>query len=573
MQNKALLLLLIISTILISTQTSLSMDSQQARTLLGQDLNLSATNLTTYQLTTGEHVMVFNDNFNLSIGSVKYSSENAVVWLQSVKTEFQGRVFIDYNTKIYIEGGIKSKRPKKALTSHIKEVSFDQGNSAVVLFNVRGEVFVTAENRQTQDPRDLPIYSRGQSAVAVADIGQMRLPDEDLPMELLQKPTPPKEKIVEMEPVVKKEDKLPLLKYPVSIAPAGDVQPVFERSPAKTPDGFDVVTIIGRYYIWQKRDEKGNLLELQADNAVIYYKSEDSSEDQSAQPLADGTSLGGGTIKGIYLAGDVVMTEGLRTIRSEELYYDFEQNKALAVNSTIRSFDIKRSIPIYVRAGKLRQVAQDQFSAEDVTITTSEFYKPQVSLTASSIIVTDTTTVDAQADKLSDNSFEAEMNDVRMKYKDTTIFYWPKLTGNMLRPDIPIKSAQIGNDKSWGTSFETQWYLSRLLGLREPEGTESLLNLDYYTKRGPGAGAEIDYKRENYFGRMQGYIIHDSGEDRLGRADARRDVEPPRELRGRFSWRHRQFLPYNWQLTTAINYLSDENFLESFHRKEFNTGL
>ncbi|MHC4844046.1 MAG: LPS-assembly protein LptD, partial [Planctomycetota bacterium] len=473
----------------------------------------------------------------------------------------------------YLEGSIKSKKPKKSLTTHITEVLFDKGDTAVVLFNVSGEVFITADKNEQQDPRSLPIYTRSQSAVAVADKGQMTMPQEvypDLPMELLQeKPSPEKEKIAEIKPA--SPPKPFQMKYPVSIAPAGEVQPTFERSPAKTPEGFDIVTVIGRFYIWQKKDEKGGLLELQADNAVIYYISEE--EDTQLKPFTDGSSLTEDSIKGIYLAGNVVMTEGLRTIRADELYYDFQDRKALAVNANIRSYDVKRGVPIYVQASKLRQVAENQFAAEDITLTTSEFYKPQISLNASSVIITDTTSIDAQADKLSDRSFDADMRDVRMKYYDTTIFYWPHLRGNLLRPDIPIKSASIGNSKSWGTSLETQWYLSRLLGLREPEGTDSLLALDYYSKRGPGAGIDIDYKGEDYFGEVQSYLIHDTGEDRLGRIGSRKNVEPPQELRGRFSWRHRQFLPYNWQLTTGVSYLSDQNFLESFYRREFNKGL
>ena len=31
-------------------------------------------------------------------------------------------------------------------------------------------------------------------------------------------------------------------------------------------------------------------------------------------------------------------------------------------------------------------------------------------------------------------------------------------------------------------------------------------------------------------------------------------------------------MPYNWQATTGIDYESDENFLESYRRREYNTG-
>ncbi|MHC4171162.1 MAG: LPS assembly protein LptD, partial [Planctomycetota bacterium] len=154
----------------------------------------------------------------------------------------------------------------------------------------------------------------------------------------------------------------------------------------------------------------------------------------------------------------------------------------------------------------------------------------------------------------------------------TTVFYWPSLRTNLERPDLPIKSMYVGNDNTWGTSVETRWYLARLLGLQEPEGTESTLALDYFGKRGFGGGVETRYTGEQYLGRVLGYIIHDSGEDRLGRDSSRKNLEPPRELRGRFRWQHRQYLPYNWQLTSEVSYLSDENFLEGYYRSEFNVG-
>jgi hypothetical protein len=267
-----------------------------------------------------------------------------------------------------------------------------------------------------------------------------------------------------------------------------------------------------------------------------------------------------------------LLTEGKRTIRAEEIYYDFDLKKALAVKAIMRTFDNSRGIPIYIKAIRLRQLAEDKFGAEHITLTTSEFYVPQISFNASKVIVTDTTSQDVQQDDTSLGSFDAQMHDASFKLYDHTIFYWPFIRANMRRPDTPIKTVKVGNDNTWGTQVETQWYLYRLLGLEEPAGVDSTLSLDYYSKRGFGTGLEIDYSREDYFGRLLGYIINDRGQDRLGRHFTRKHLEPERDLRGRFSWQHRQFLPYDWQITTEISYLSDDNFLESFHRGEFNVG-
>ncbi len=358
----------------------------------------------------------------------------------------------------------------------------------------------------------------------------------------------------------------PGLRYPVNMAPAGKITPKVES--AKISDGNNVTTIIGRFYLWQKQDEQGGLLEFQADNAVIWHGAGLVPE----KLQTDSTTAGYEDVSAIYVSGDVVMTFGQRTIRADQIYYDFKIKKALAINASMRNFDTNRGIPIYVRAAKLRQIAENKFNAEDVTLTTSEFYLPQISLSVSDITITDMTLADEQKGSVTDSSYDAQMRDVLFKMYDTTLFYWPYLRCNLQRPDIPLRGISIGYDSTWGGSIETRWYLARLLGLREPEETNSTFALDYYGERGLGTGFEIDYQRENYYGRILGYGIYDSGLDQLGRDPARKDLLPPHKLRGRFRFQHRHFLPYNWQLTTEAGYLSDENFLEQYYRNEFYVG-
>jgi hypothetical protein len=356
----------------------------------------------------------------------------------------------------------------------------------------------------------------------------------------------------------------------VNISGVGEVDPRVEFT--AEPNGRYTITVLGRLYVSRKQ-ERGPLLELQADSAAVWYR-EGPGEAVKDEAEAGGLSalLAGGTITAIYMSGDVELTEGIRTVRARELYYDFERNKALMVDAEMRTFDVERGVPIYVRAGRLRQLAQNKFSAENVTLTSSEFHLPQVSVNASSIIITDTTAVDEHGQRVSDSSYDAQMRDVRFKVEDTTIFYWPFMRSSLERPDTALKGVHGGYDSDWGAIVETEWYLSRLLGLREPEGTENTLALDYYSDRGGGVGVGSEYARQDYFGRLTGYMINDSGEDNLGRDPSRRDLVPPNELRGRFRSQHRQFLPHNWQLSTEVSYLSDENFLEAFYRKEFNVG-
>ena len=530
---------------------------------VGEDLYLKAEQVFT-SARTGEgvieHTLIFKGEFSMSIGANRFFSDSAVVWLEERKVDFRSGTRTEYQAKVYLEGDVSVRKGKGAVSSSLSEEVLKKGELMVVRCKVGGEVFVTAQKRESGEPARSELYRKALAAVEGVDITTVSPPVAETDKEAKQAV-----EIKEVEEAAKPDKIEVRFRYPVNIQPAGGA--ALEMEAARTADGEGVMTLIGRFYLSQKQ-EKGGLLELQADNAVVWYV--ENSESPSA--AADTERMISENIKAIYLSGDVVMTYGQRTVRAEEIFYDFDRNKALAVKAVMRNFDVKRGIPIYVSAEKLRQVAENKFAAEDITLTSSEFYKPQISLNASSIIIIDTTPVDERTEKLGDGSYEAEMRDVRFKVEDTTFFYWPFLRSNLQRPDVPIKSVRVGHDNVWGTSVETRWYLARLLGLRETEGTDSTLALDYYSKRGFGSGAEIDYVQEDYFGRMSGYIIRDTGEDRLGRHSTRRDLEPPRELRGRFLWQHRQFLPHEWQLTGEVSYLSDENFLEGYYRGEYDVG-
>ncbi len=559
-------------------------EDKKAEVFAGHDLHLRGVELISYQPGSGEHILVLNGGISMSIGGDEFFSDEAVVWLESETTKFRGSVSVDYKAKVYLVSSKSFEKGKKTLTVDLRQTIFEDGKSIAVEFDVTGEIFVTAEKREVRDPRELDLYKRAVAALEPIKFrAEAATKPEAKAAEIIEKE---KEAEVEKKPELKSEEeeaKEPLkmglgvkskraeieFQYPVNFAPAGAEPLKLESAPSK--DG-DIATITGRLYVWQKRDERGGLLELQADNAVVYYRGEklksrlEQGESRKDIPGQDGD------VRAIYLAGDVVMAEGQRTIRADEIYYDFEGQRGLVVNAVMRSFDVSRGIPIYVRASKLRRVSENIFSAEDVTLTSSEFYAPQVSSTASRMILTDTTTIDSEQGEVRDSSYDAEMEDVRLKVGEQTIFYWPYLRSNLERPDVPLKSVRAGYDSDFGAILETDWYLSRLLGLQEPEGTESTLGLHYYGERGLASEVEIDYERENYFGSLLGFVINDNGEDRLGRYSSRKDLEPAEEIRGLLRWRHRQFLPYNWQFTAEASYLSDENFLESYYRGEFNVG-
>ncbi len=585
MQKKGIFALALVLVIGYAVCEEATGDYSGATGFAGQDLHLVGAEVINYQLDTGEHVMVFENGLAMSIGANRFESAKAVVWLMPAQTQVRSMQETNYRATVYLEQNVKVMKAALSKTTDVAQTMLEGGEALLTRFVVTGEVFVTADKKTQQDPHRMELYRTALSyAESVEDGPRFVVQEEALVPELPSRAAPQQEIVTEegkpAEPGVEKPGILekvfgpeqaaeptpaePKFSYPVVFAPAGPEPLKIDSVPA--PDGTNVATIRQRFYVSQKQDEQGRLLELQADNAVVFY-SGSSEEKEEGSNLED--LLSRAAVRAIYLSGDVVMAEGQRVIRADEIFYDFERKKAIAINAEMRNFDDDRGIPIYIRAAQIRQLSENKFSANNIVLTTSEFYVPQISASASSVVITDTTTVDEQLGRMSDASYDAQMKDVRFKYKNRTFFALPGMRSNFQRPDVPLHSVHLSDDSTFGRSIETQWFLSRLFGMKEPPGTESYLMLDYYGKRGFGTGAEIEYTREDNFGRMFGYVIHDHGEDRLGSWRFRKDLEPPRKLRGRFSWQHRQFLPDDWQLTTGVDYSSDEFFVEQYWRKEY----
>jgi len=565
-----------------------AIDNIQAGAFEGRDIYIVADRAVNYHAGPGLDAMTIEGKVSIAAGADKFTGDRAIIW-----TKRTGQV--NTSIRIYVSGKISASRGKGIRIAGLNWETIEQGQAQIIRFETTGKLFITSQSRDSADIRGGEFYTKAFNAISAIDnqfagVFQLLVPVqvETAPQIAATKPVEQKKPgdqsgpgpaafgfiermlgpLKKPKPIVQQPRPQAKVNYPVNFAPAGEVEPNVEWGGAK---GAEIATIIGRFYIWQRQDEQGRLIEMQADEAVIFYSRDKATADSNTDGLQDIAAKG--AIEAVYARGDVVMTEGLRTIRADEMYYNFNEKKGLAANASIRTFDVGRGIPIYVRAARIRQLAQDKFAAENVILTTSEFYVPQISLEVSEILLTDTTTVDQQAGIAKDSSYDVQMREVRLKAKETTILRWPTMRSNLERPDLPIRSARFGNDNIHGTSIESKWYLSRLMGLQEPPGTSGAFGLDYYSKRGLGAGTDIEYAKEERLGDITGYIIHDKGEDRLGRVGFRRNLDVRHDLRGRFGWVHREFMPYNWQITTGINYESDENFVESYYRREFNTGL
>ncbi len=515
-----------------------------------QDLHIKTSHLLRQKSEAGQHLLICREGFGATIAGVEVTADNAVARVQSVETQTQDDAVSRYLVEIYLAESILQAQADALTDASVEVTAIRQGKAVVLRFGLEGELFVTADRSETGSPQGLLLYRQALEAFEISSLGAGSEP-----------PAPPE------SGAIRPAEIRPGAGQTLSWAPLTETPLTIEITKA---DGVEVTTIMGRLYAWwQQQDEQGTgstIYELEADNLVLWRYP--TSEDPPGSDLSPGQRQGVGEI---YVSGDIHLRQGQRTIAANELYYDFRHQRGLIDDAVVRTFDPVRNIPIYVRADQLRQVAANEFEGQGVTVTTSEFHTPQISATAEKVRVVDTASQAGTGDiESADVGFDAKMDGVRFKYYDMTVFALPSLRPNLQRPDVPIRSVSVGRSRTYGESIETQWFLSRILGLREPEGTESTLSVDYYGKRGLGGGVDIDYEREDYFGQFMGYVIDDDGPDRLSRTQ--REVEVSKDTRGRLKAQHRHFLPFGWQLTAEASYLSDRNFLQQYYRDEFNVG-
>ncbi|MEC9374119.1 MAG: hypothetical protein VYC34_09755, partial [Planctomycetota bacterium] len=95
-------------------------------------------------------------------------------------------------------------------------------------------------------------------------------------------------------------------------------------------------------------------LQISADRLVVFL---------DPRSVTDLMRFGPGEVRGIYLEGDVVATDGQYTLRGPRFFYDVTNNRGIVLDAVFTTFDQERGMPIYVRADVVRQESANQWSA------------------------------------------------------------------------------------------------------------------------------------------------------------------------------------------------------------------
>jgi hypothetical protein len=528
------------------------------------DIVLSGTHAYTWDQPDGTNALSIYGGAHLRMGEFTLRSQDAVVWFR--RRTWEDRPY--YEMEIFLWKDAEVRQPGGTLES---------GPALIVTLNSFGAMRMNISGHVSESDEQSILYQRA-SAVrdAIVQPTTDAAPEGEMPVRLHG--APEEDRRIQVRPV----RALRRLDYSS------------RQLISEVVDGERIVLAIGDVRISQIGEVVSEALELQADAAVLYLTAEgiegllpdmtpggraDDAQDRDrtrtdapleepppARPERRDRETAREYVSAAYLEGDVVIRRGARMIRASRLYYDFEHDRALLVDVVMRGHAPGQEVPIYVRAEQVRQLSATEYVARRAKFSTSEFYTPHIALGATTVYLTDRTPRDESGQVIGIEAGTYRAYNTTLEMEGVPVLYWPFSQGDFSRDAMALRAVKVGYVRSMGAALETRWYLFNLLGLESPPGYDATLKLDYFTKRGPAAGIDVDYIRDDYFGLLRSYYIHDTGDDRLGPI---RSGPPDTDNRGRVLWRHRQYLPYDWQLSLEASYISDDNFLGSFERNEW----
>lgn len=319
--------------------------------------------------------------------------------------------------------------------------------------------------------------------------------------------------------------------------------------------GEAYATLTGNIHVLYEDPNNNQTLSLSADRAVIFIT-------PGTIGNTTTTQLAANAVQGIYLEDNVTATNGQYTIRAPRIYYDMQTNKAIILKAVFYTWDVKKQVPIYVRASILKAAMQNetgsQWLATNAQLSTSDFNLPHFSIGIENLTINQSRKT---ADAPITTQFKAK--DITFNIGNLPVLAWPTLAGNAA--DVPLRDIKIGSTSATDFLLNSKWDLFSMAGKPTPQGVDASIGFDIYSNRGAAVGIDLDYDVPKAYGRANGYFMYDTGIDE---PSGRNSVNPSTEYRTKLQWQHRHLLKENWEITTELGYISDPTFLEQFFSNE-----
>lgn len=370
-----------------------------------------------------------------------------------------------------------------------------------------------------------------------------------------------------------------------TVTPIGPKAPIIFQAPeletVDTDEGRVAVVLSKGVKLVQHRPN-GDLIELQAQRAVLFTtltSLKDLQKGEQTRRIAD-------AIDGAYLEGDVriVFTPqkpvplGEQRLTAHRVYYEFATDRAVLTDAVIRTVQARPNIPVTIRAKSVRQLAQGEYNAEKVQLSTSSFAVPSYAIAAAKVYVRE----DPAPDENLPNRMTFDAKDATFRVFNTPVFYLPEVAGSMTSDQTAVRGIGFGQSSIFGTYGGAELGFFETLGQIPPRDLDVTYRGDYYSDRGPGFGLNARYKGgsinettkepTSFEGDFQSYFVYDHGVDEIARPIPDSGQDDYR-LRGTALFEHQHYFPDGWQVQLRAGWVSDPTFLEQWFTRDFDREL
>ena len=487
--------------------------------------------------------LVLTTDIVISIGTYTFQSEKASVWINRMPSELgvvsQIAVYMPTSTRT---GG------RAALGAEGKDLLIVGSTLGGINMDV---ALLTPKKPTNQQAFIQQSENRLAGYIQRLQVGETKLSTHP---EVIASPLPVNEDETLISQVPVQQIKQPWLR-----SKSGIMSITADNVELETGETENTITIVGNVVLELRSTSGIDDMQMTADRAVIF------TDPGSVRDMAAG-KIESQDIRGIYLEGNVLVdsNHGDYLVRSPQAYYDFTTDNAMLVEAVLRTYAMHGTVPLFVRAKEMRQVAVNQWTAQGVQVSTSSFATPDLAIGSREITLTE------QPDG---NMFiDSSHNTLRMG--GLPVFYWPHYAGEA--NDIPLHKVKFGYKKTFGSFLETEWDLFTLLGVQQPAGLGIDLKLDGYKARGAGVGLDAHYNFDNHKGELDTYFLSDAGSQKTSSGV---EMDVPDHQRGYILWENQTKLSEHWSLQAQLSYISDPTFMsvwrqsDFYNRREFETSL
>ncbi|MBL8965025.1 MAG: hypothetical protein JNK70_13280, partial [Phycisphaerae bacterium] len=506
------------------------------------------------------HRLVLDGDVRVRLGFYEFASSRAVVWVQMVPGPTD--VGTIHQVFLYLD---RAETPEADATTSF----FAERLPVRAVIDLQGDLELSAD-MVTRGRPPTPLVNEGEQAMARSLRAWLAPSDEPAD---------------EPEPAPRGE--LPPPGTLRVLPPAERYEPIFARSGIITVSPGNITFVSGEtensliltdgVVVHYSDLGRGKSLRLNAQRAVVFLP---------PGPVGDMARLDVKDVRGIYLEGDVVATDGKYTLRGPRVYYDIQRNRAMVVDAVFWTYEAQRRLPFYLRAETIRQESANEFTATRARITSTAFFDPELSIGATSLTVRRVprpAVIDEQAASApwgagpseagfagrgisdepaapSDMSTIVDADHITLRAGGLPILYWPTFSGDP--EQVPLRDIRIENSSGSGTALRTTWNAFGLLGLEKIEGLEADVMIDAYFERGIALGARLNWKEFDRRGSAFGYLVpYDTGTD-LYSPGTEKDRDG--QTRGIILADQNEKIDENWRLILEGAYISDESFIDAY---------